>query len=79
MMHCIHNLDEVLQKGKLDVSGSHFGPTHFPEVETVQRCHVQEVKMNLSLGSFITSEMISPGVAFICFLQAKLPGEYAWK
>jgi len=58
MMHRIHNLDKVLQKGKLDVSVSHFGPTYFPEVEAVQNCHVQEVK-NLSLGSFITSELIS--------------------
>jgi hypothetical protein len=78
-MHLIHNLGKVLQKGKLDVSVSHFGPTYFPKVEAVQNCHVQEVKMNLSLGSFITSELISPGVALICFLQAKLPGDYLWK
>ena len=58
---------------------SHFGPTYFAEVEAFQNCYVQEVKMNLSLGSFITSEMISPGVALVCFLQPKLPGDYVWK
>jgi hypothetical protein len=78
-MQRIRNLDKVLQKGKLDVSVSHFGPTYFPEVEAVQNCHVHEVKMNLSLGSFITRELVSPGVALVCFLQAKLPGDYLWK